>query len=466
MKRILLLSIASLAMLMADFTLIGKELTPAAVSKSGYTVVPGVYGFGTDTRAAYGNPTLEPKILHVDTLSGKVSNTDATHGSFRWAIMQQYPRVIVFDVAGIIDIGEADDGSKNANMIEVHSAERSYLTIAGQTAPGLVTILGGGMMLWVNDTLIQHIALRYKSGTYPPTDTTRRSDSGNLLSYSGYKGPWGNHTLDHCSLSWGTDQVMSSSSNVHHVTVSNCIIAEGIDGHSCGPLVYTDNINFTNNLFAHNERRNPQLARGLLAFYNNVVYNHYSGISQMSGDFKYGEAVSTYSLQGNHIKWGPTTQTDPNHDFNHLLLVDQGSAAEDTRNAWMSDSIKEKTEDNIEVVTGFNIAWRGVPDTLTVKHLTEAIDANGYVIKPASQTYGYVLANAGARPADRNPVDTRIINEVESRTGSAPKSVPTLPTYPTAHKAFVSVANPHAMYNEHYTNLEHQLHELAAALEK
>ena len=76
-----------------------------------------------------------------------------------------------------------------------------------------------------------------------------------------------------------------------------------------------------------------------------------------------------------------------------------------------------------------------------------------------------VLTNAGARPADRDAVDTRIVNEVNSGTGSIPTEIPTLPAYPITNRAFVPVANPHKMYSEHYTNLEHQLHQLVVAVE-
>ena len=84
----------------------------------------------------------------------------------------------------------------------------------------------------------------------------------------------------------------------------------------------------------------------------------------------------------------------------------------------------------------------------------------------ASLTEALVLANAGARPADRDSVDTAAINDFINGTGSRPTSTPSMPSYTRTTSAFVPVANPHAMYDEHYTNLEHQLHQLAAALEQ
>ena len=47
---------------------------------------------------------------------------------------------------------------------------------------------------------------------------------------------------------------------------------------------------------------------------------------------------------------------------------------------------------------------------------------SGLEIKPSSEVRDWVLANAGARPADRGPVDERIIREVRTRTGDTPKA--------------------------------------------
>ena len=41
-------------------------------------------------------------------------------------------------------------------------------------------------------------------------------------------------------------------------------------------------------------------------------------------------------------------------------------------------------------------------------------------IRPAAEVRPWVLATAGARPKDRDPVDARIIQEVCDRTGNIP----------------------------------------------
>ena len=92
------------------------------------------------------------------------------------------------------------------------------------------------------------------------------------------------------------------------------------------------------------------------------------------------------------------------------------------------------------------------------------INASSY---DSSFTYNSVLSNAGARPAARDAVDARIINEIKTRTGGGKITAPpAMPKYTEIHQAFVPVGNPHEMYDNYYTNLEHQLHQLAAALEQ
>ena len=333
MKKIILIFILPLTLLIAEMTLMGTQLTTTQkeTSNGEYTIVPGLYGFGTNTRAAYGHPTLEPKILHVNTLSGKVSNTDATHGSFRWAVTRPYPRVVVFDVSGVIDLGEADNGGKGENQIYLKGDEMSYMTIAGHTAPGPITILGGGIIFMVKDTLIQHVAFRYKQGQHRADDDLweTASDNGNLISYKDYYGSWGNHVLDHCSLSWGVDQNMGISSNVTNVTVSNCIIAEGIRDHSCGALMYGKNIFYSGNLFAHNKNRQPYLkVESEVVFWNNLIYNPGYKVAQIEGVNDYDNAPVKFDFRGNDSIKGSDSPTNPyplvsigaHMDNNHLEL--------------------------------------------------------------------------------------------------------------------------------------------------
>jgi hypothetical protein len=93
----------------------------------------------------------------------------------------------------------------------------------------------------------------------------------------------------------------------------------------------------------------------------------------------------------------------------------------------------------------------------------------GLMIRPAGEVRGWVLANAGARPADRDPVDARIVREVRTRTGSIPASqadVGSWPELPENRRKLTVPDNPHGDDDgDGYTNLEDWLHRFAAQVE-
>ncbi len=53
----------------------------------------------------------------------------------------------------------------------------------------------------------------------------------------------------------------------------------------------------------------------------------------------------------------------------------------------------------------------------SIKASSPPIWAQGVVPMPASAVETYVLSNAGARPLDRDSVDTRVFSQVRNRTG-------------------------------------------------
>ena len=82
-------------------------------------------------------------------------------------------------------------------------------------------------------------------------------------------------------------------------------------------------------------------------------------------------------------------------------------------------------------------------------------------IRPAAEVREWVLATAGARPMDRDPVDARIIQEARDRTGSIPSSqedVGGWPDLPENHRELELPTRPNGDDDgDHYTNLEEWL---------
>jgi hypothetical protein len=87
----------------------------AALTANGASVLPGAVGFGTETQAGRGG-----RVVTVTSL-------DSTGpGSLRAALETRGPRIIVFEVAGVIDL-------QRNNLV----IAEPFVTVAAQTAPRL-----------------------------------------------------------------------------------------------------------------------------------------------------------------------------------------------------------------------------------------------------------------------------------------------------------------------------------------
>jgi len=101
--------------------------------------IPEASGFGLDTKGGQGG-----KIIVVSNLNSHGK------GSLAEAIAYNGPRIIVFEVAGYIDLQE--------KSIEI---TKPFVTVAGQTAPSPgVTLINGGLSIKTHDVIIQHIKVR------------------------------------------------------------------------------------------------------------------------------------------------------------------------------------------------------------------------------------------------------------------------------------------------------------------
>ena len=146
---------------------------------------------------------------------------------------------------------------------------KPFVTITGQTAPGAgICIKDYQVVLATHDIVIRH--LRFRSG-----DETRKEQMS--------IGIFGGHDsiIDHCSMSWAIDEVMSSFGTVHNLTIQWSIIAEGLSRsfhpkgeHSKGSILNGDGgISIHHCIYAHNSARNPRVDTIILDFRNNIIYN-------------------------------------------------------------------------------------------------------------------------------------------------------------------------------------------------
>ena len=436
-----------------------------------YTIKPGVYGYGTETRAAYGKPSVEPIILHVDTLSGEKINTDATHGSFLWAIHRSFPRIIVFDVGGLIDIG-SDTGK-----FQIFSP---YVSIHGQTAPTPIA-LRGELFIRAGDVFVEHIAVRgYGTSEAGSMDAISvSSNAGKII-----RGV----VIDHCSASWSTDELISVTSGqdnlelVQDVTVSNCLGAEGADrAHDTGSIVQGKRLSYHDNYFAHVGHRFPSFNFGVdISYTNNLIYNHYSQVAIAYGANEIGRLGSPSYLTwvGNQIVYGPNSTTDNNSVHNRILRLAQ-NFWDNKIFIYFNDIIKGGelviTMPTLEdVYYPENNGTNGKPVIRTtaaqranLQQMQSPHYPSNYKPFAATLLFDNIIKNVGSRPAERDEMDARQINFLKTRSGKvldSPDEI-VMPTYHEASSPFIIVDEPHQMANQYYTNLEVQLHQLADKVE-
>jgi hypothetical protein len=228
---------------------------------------PGAVGWAATTPGGRGG-----EVLRVTNLENNGP------GSFRAALSHDGPRIIVFEVGGVIDLDR-----------ETLRLEQPFVTIAGQTAPSPgITLIRGGVDIATHDVVMRHIRIR--PGEAGAARGTWGEDA--VSTASAY-----NVIVDHCSLTWATDENLSASGprftgetpddwrrgTSHTLTYSHNLIAEGLADsvhpkfeHSKGSLIH-DNVSeilIYGNLYAHNYERNPQFKGGVYgAIVNNFIYN-------------------------------------------------------------------------------------------------------------------------------------------------------------------------------------------------
>ncbi|WP_114782517.1 polysaccharide lyase [Botryobacter ruber] len=369
---------------------------PSDLPQADIPAFPGAEGGGMYSFGGRGG-----KVFVVTNLN------DSGPGSFREACEQGGARIVVFNVAGIINL-------KSPVIVRA-----PYITIAGQTAPGDgVCIAGETVWIDTHDVVIRH--MRFRRGG---TDVTRRDDAlgGN---------PIGNLMVDHVSASWGLDENISMYRHQYdagdgklqklptvNVTFQNCISSECLDtyNHAFGSTIGGLNSTFARNLWASNISRNPSIGMyGSFNFVNNVVFNWWNR-SADGGDHR-----SQFNFINNYYKPGPITPTNEPEGF-RILKPESNRAAKGVQEygrAYVTGNIMEGNER----VTKDN--WDGgvqVGDQANAGKYTELIRMKKpfpmapVTIVPTKDAYEYVLANAGATLPKRDPVDERIVRQV--RTG-------------------------------------------------
>jgi hypothetical protein len=371
-------------------------------------VYPYAEGFGIASTA--GRDAVAGKIYRINTLDDN-SNTpvETSTGSriytssFRAACEAVGPRTIIFDIGGVIRLKD---------QVEITNP---YLTIAGQTAPGQgIMIRDFGLGVTTHDILIQHIAIRV--GDEQPSSFHTSSIDGFIANGAEAY----NIIIDRCSISWGVDENMDAWKNVSDFTVSNCIIAEGLEyswhsdgSHSKGFLVGPEgnsNIAYIKNLHAMNEDRSVLVyAPSEIYIANNIFYAHGNGSYTAISDGWDTGLPTKVSTVGNIYKNGPES-----------TAYRAMSISTDCKPGTQVYEANSYTIDYPDRTVGTG-AFEGVRGGESTGYYVETppITIPGFTpITAQADIWDYVIANAGARAGNRDTVDTRIAQQAVDQTGS------------------------------------------------
>jgi hypothetical protein len=342
---------------------------------------PGAEGFGAATPGGRGG-----RVLAVTNLD------DSGPGSFREACEAQVPRVVVFHVAGLIDL---------KTPIRV---TEPYITIAGQTAPGDgICLQRSEFAVHTHDVIVRFLRSR-------PGDI-----SGKEMDAMGIGANARDVIFDHCSANWSVDESLSPSGNISNVTVQWCLIGEALNqsvhskgAHGYGSLVRAaGGVTLHHNLWLHNIERNPRLGDNygrppfpVFDVRNNVMYDWGGTCSGLTGDDLSANYMANYLRPGPSSSQRPPIVLTPTA---HVKYYVRGNVVEGR---------PQYEKDPASMFTPAEADGRGL---FTL--VDRPFDAPPVRTTSAEDAYREVLAQAGAIRPVRDPVDARLIHEVETRTG-------------------------------------------------
>ena len=354
---------------------------------------PGAEGFGRFATGA--RSVSSPQVYLVTNLN------DAGTGSFRDAVSTP-GRIVVFRIGGIVNL--ASDVVVAANT-----------TIAAQTAPGDGIAFFGKRVTFTNsnNTICRYLRIRLGATNNSGKDASGIANGANMI-------------FDHCSFTWGMDEVFSinwdsKNTSPDNITIQNSIIGQGLhrENHSCGGLIQTPDggkVSLIRDLYVSNKTRNPKV-KGRNEFVNNVVYNWGNG-NRLGDQMNYGwegdayimggsSGVSEVNIINNYFVGAPNTPPTASTPFSRgtgtFNLYGAGNYFDNNKNGALDGSL-----------VPYNATGYPGLDAGNFKTAPFAYPAANPSMT-AAQAYSWIVSNVGPTIPKRDQVDSLIVAEVNSR---------------------------------------------------
>jgi hypothetical protein len=390
-------SVLIISFSLAVFSCAGKNrLTSSHDGSAPGLAFPEAEGFGKYATGGRGG-----KVMIVSNLN------DAGPGSFRQAVENNKPKIVVFAISGTIHL--------NSKL-----SIKSNTTIAGQTAPGDGVCLADYPVSLAGNNIVIRF-MRFRMGD--------KNQKGGMVDGNGGDDAFGgthrnNIIIDHCSISWSTDEVFSVYGG-DSTTLSWNLISEPLnysyhfesgdkdfEHHGYGGIWGGRHTSGHHNLFAHCANRTPRfdgirnIPEEFVDFRNNVIYD-------WANNNVYAGEGGHYNLVNNYYKWGPSTKENvKSRVFNPYktekipfgkFYIDGNyvdASATVSNNNWLGVVMEKGTDE----------------DAKTSKVETP-FPAESITTQSATVAYTQVLKNVGAILPKRDTLDERIINDVKNRKG-------------------------------------------------
>ena len=424
---------------------------------------PGAEGHGRYVTGGRGG-----EVIHVTNLN------DSGTGSLRAAVKGNNPKIIVFDVGGVIAL--------NSNLTIGQNT-----TIAGQTAPS-------------PGITIRYYTVQPSSNNIIRFIRVRRGQERDVN--DGADAIWQRHVngviLDHCSFSWSIDEVASFYDN-NNFTMQWCTIAESLTnaGHDKGAHGYGGIwggklASFHHNLLAHVQNRAPRFngARYQWAGYtSNSEYSTYQWANAIQAEivdfrncvmYNWGNGNGCYGGPGggyinmvnNYYKAGPATSNKT-----RVTQVTVGAKGNDTPTSLYGMTSRYYISGNYVTAASSsqreNYDWKGViydsgvfdingekycadanhyyGDNVTYQKNSSNVDCvrikldapvvSGKVTTHAAQTAFEKVLNYAGASLHRDEVDSRYATEARNGTATYTGSV-------TKQKGIIDVVSDVNGYTE------------------
>lgn len=288
-----------------------------------------------------------------------------------------------------------------------------YVTIAGQTAPGDgITLRDYTVQLNSDNIIIRYLRFRMGDETNQVNDAIWGRNQKDII-------------IDHCSISWSTDEVGSFYDN-ENFTLQWSIISEGLRNsvhdkgkHGYGGIWGGIKASFHHNILAHNDSRNPRFNGSrysnkpdleLVDFRNNTIYN-------WGSNSIYAGEGGRYNIVNNYFKAGPATSSNRGRiiqpyadDGSNNQL--SGTYGKFYINGNVVTAIPANTTNNwlgVNMHSSFNTYARGT--TINDIRADSEFEKGEITTHLADVGYEKVLEYGGAS-LFRDAVDERIIHDV------------------------------------------------------